>query len=177
MALSNETTVAAGYLLDHAHLFQAILDMANGVTSVADMERAANEAEQRKSQAAADLDAVGSKIAEIQQRITDAEQALEEANSRATGIIDEATAEAERIKDAARQDADEAGRKAVAAADAEAERGRTAIAEANTELERLAGLMTEKQQQIADLEAAEADVLRRGEEARRLLKQLAEGFN
>lgn len=176
MPLEHKTKEAASYILDHAHFFQSVLDMAAGVKSVEALEQAAHEAESYKlPEAQAKLDAVNAAAAKAEQDLAEAKSAIDAAKAEAESIIAGAREDAARLARQAEAEANEVRERGEADAADARRKGEDALDSANAERAAVDEQIAEKQAELERLTAAAESAEARENKARRYLESLAAG--
>jgi chromosome segregation ATPase len=173
MALSPEIKDAINNIESHAAQLQAVLTLADYVKDIGSLEQAASEAENRKTAAQKELDAAKAEtekakaatlkqVERLQQQEAEAEAVVAKAKEDAEAIAAQANRDAKGITDKARTDAD----RIKADADAEVQQAKAALSLVKADV-------AAEQERLADLTAQCEAVIKKADEARAYLANLA----
>lgn len=173
MALDPGLKDAVNYLKSHAHQMQAIIAVANAVTSVATLETLAGEAETRKVAAEAALADYDGQVKKASALLGDLAAKAEEARVEAKKLVDDAKAKAAGIIAKASSDGTARGETAEAEARARLGTIEASIETARQDLAIVNDEITAARSVLASTKADTADLVKRADEARAYLASLA----
>lgn len=173
MALSPELKDAVTHIQSHAEGMRAVLTLADAIGNVQALEQLAAEAESRKGAATGELDGILAKITESKADLSKARDDIAAAKKQASEIVAKARDEASGI----RVDAEAAGRKSADGILATAQKDKAdTLASINVlkaDLADVNAAITAAEADLANLKAEARETIKRADEARAYLANLA----
>lgn len=175
MSLDPKLKDAVNHLQSHAQQMQAVLDVAEAIQSIDDLERMATEAENRKGAATFNLDEIADRVKGKQAELDKAVAGIDEAKDTAKKITADARAEAKKITAKAEAEAEGIIASAKTKADVDIERGRVAVDEASSELSGIRSKVEQARRDLDGMKAEQAAAEAKRDEAKEFLRNIAAG--
>jgi chromosome segregation ATPase len=173
MATDPELKKAVEYLQSHAHQVNAVMVIANAIGKVGDLENLVGEADVALKAKQAEIAKATDELAGIREQATSEAKRLIDGKHKAGEIVATAEAKAKDIEANALQDAANIVAAAEANADKITDAAEQKVAASTGVLNELANRYTERQNDIAEIEAEHSDLLRKVENAKAYLARLA----